>query len=495
MLVRQGGRGRSLYDEIKSSVLDGTYLAGTALPSSRACAAERGLSRSTVSSVYEQLAAEGFVEMRQGAGTRVAAGAAVAGAARPKGAKGARRPRVDPALSSIGRRLESLALPVRSASAPEVVDFVYGPLAGRDFPTLAWTKAARQVERQRAPVLAYEDPQGNEELRAALRVHLAHARGVFCDTSQLLVVNGSQQALDLCARLLVEPGDTVAVENPGYRMAHHVFECAGATLRGVAVDPQGLVPADLAHVPDARLIYVTPTHQFPMGGLMTIRRRNALLEWAAEKGAWIVEDDYDSEYRHAARPEAALQALDDRGLVIYVGTFSKTLSPQLRLGYMVLPHRLVAAFATAKRVADRHAPSAPQRTLARLLKSGAYDRHVRRLRRSQKARREALLAALGHYLQGQVSVHGASSGLHLVVAFDDLPSALEEELARLALLEGVQAYPLGRFYLPAPSASAAGRPAALVLGYASLEPERMDPGVQRIARALHRLRDRRTKGA
>ncbi|MBB1598943.1 PLP-dependent aminotransferase family protein [Variovorax sp. UMC13] len=488
MLLRQGGRGRALYDEIKSGVLDGTYAAGTALPSSRACAAERGLSRSTVSGVYEQLAAEGFVEMRQGAGTRVAAGAAASVAARPKGAKGrAQRPCVEPGLSSIGRRVEALALPARSVPTPDTVDFVYGPLSGRDFPTLAWAKAARQVERERAPMLAYEDPQGHEELRAALRVHLAHARGVFCETDQLLVVNGSQQALDLCARLLVEPGDTVAVENPGYRMAHHVFECAGASLQGVAVDPQGLMPDDLARVPQARLVYVTPTHQFPMGGLMTISRRNALLDWAAAKGAWIVEDDYDSEYRHAARPEAALQALDDRGLVIYVGTFSKTLSPQLRLGYMVLPHRLVAAFATAKRMADRHAPSAPQRTLARLLESGAYDRHLRRLRRAQKARRSALLAALGRHLPGEVSVHGASSGLHLVVAFDHLPAAREEELARLALLEGVQTYPLGRFYLPTPHAAMPGRPAALVLGYASLEPARMELGVQRIARALHRL--------
>ena len=302
-----------------------------------------------------------------------------------------------------------------------------------------------------------------------------------------MIVNGSQQALDLCARLLLDAGDTVVVENPGYRMAHHVFEATGARLHGIGIDPQGLRTELLAGVPRAQLAYVTPTHQFPLGAFMTLGRRRELLDWAAGSGAWVIEDDYDSEYRYAVRPEATLQSLDGQGRVIHVGTFSKTLSAQLRLGYMVLPRHLVATFAAAKRLADRHVATGTQRTLALLLEDGSYDRHVRRIRRLQHVRRGALLEALERHLGARVMVQGAASGLHLVAWIPGLPREREPALAEAARRQRVQVYPISRFYLPQADAPTAARPAGLVMGYALLEPEQIDQGVRRLAAALDAL--------
>jgi GntR family transcriptional regulator/MocR family aminotransferase len=367
------------------------------------------------------------------------------------------------------------------------IDFLYGPLAGRDFPTLAWLKASRQVERERPARLAYDEPRGDTGLRRALQTYLARARGLSCELEQLIIVNGSQQAVDLCARLLVDAGDTVVVENPGYRMAHHAFEVVGALLHGIGVDAHGLKTDDLVDVETARLVYVTPTHQYPLGAFLPIGRRHALLQWAAKRRAWILEDDYDSEYRYAVRPEATLQSLDNQGSVIYVGTFSKTLSPQLRLGYVVLPHTLASTFATAKRLTDRHVASGLQRTLAQLLESGAYERHVRRVRRLQKIRRDTLLAALERHLAGKVTVLGAASGLHLVVQFDGLSRINEADVVAAARAEKVLVYPLEPLYLLQNGLPPNGRPAAVVLGYSTLTPKEIELGIRRLALAIKRL--------
>jgi GntR family transcriptional regulator/MocR family aminotransferase len=476
------GPGRALYQEMKARVLDGTYAAGTALPSTRACAAERGLSRSTVSVVYEQLAAEGFIETQPGGTTRVAAGATkvrIAGTAAPSKAED--RPT---RLSAFGERVSRLVPGFAAPAGPGLIDFVYGPLAGRDFPTTHWMKALRKVEGERPARLGYVDPRGELALRRALQAYLARARGLACEVDQLLVVNGSQQALDLSARVLLDVGDTVAVENPGYRMAHHVFEAAGARLQGLPVDTQGLCTDELERVRNAKLAYVTPAHQFPLGSFLTMGRRQALLQWAADRAAWVVEDDYDSEYRYGVRPEEALQSLDERGSVIYVGTFSKTLSPQLRLGYMVLPESLVAAFVAAKQLTDRHAPTSPQRVLARLLEDGSYDRHVRRIRRLQHSRRTALLSALERHLGRQVTVQGSATGLHCVAWLPGLPQEREAEFVAAVRRERVIVYPLSPFFLPGGVSQASARPAGLVLGYSLLEPDTIELGVERIAGVL-----------
>ena len=488
--VDHRGRGRGLYEEIKAHVVAGTFAAGAALPSTRACAAERGLSRTTVSAVYEQLAAEGYIETRPGAASRVARGAMAplpreATQCRSQAPSKPRDARVR--LSAVGERVASLALPAVEAPPAGVVDFVYGPLAGGDFPTLPWLKASRRVERERPARLAYDDPRGDPGLRRALQAYLARAKGLVCDPAQLVVVNGSQQAIDLCARLLLDPGDTVVVENPGYRMAHHVFEAVGATLRGVDVDAQGLCTDALDDVPQARLVYVTPTHQFPLGSFLTVGRRNALLRWAAQRGAWVIEDDYDSEYRFGVRPEATLQSMDEHGLVVHVGTFSKTLSPQLRLGYMVLPPRLATTFAAAKRLTDRHAPSGAQRILATLIESGVYERHVRRIRRMQHTRRSALLASLQRHLGSRLTVQGAASGLHVVAWVNELPSTREGALVAAARREGVEVYPLSPHYVADAPRTKRARPAGLVLGYALLAPDQIDLGIRRLTAALGQL--------
>lgn len=485
------GQGRALYEEIKARVLDGTYGAGTLLPSTRACAAERGLSRTTVSTVYEQLAAEGFIETKAGASSRVAAGAMSARGARAgagRGSSGHRDSLPQARLSAFGQRVRNLKLASTEAPAAGHIDFKYGPLAGADFPTLAWMKASRKVERERPPRLAYTDPRGDPGLRRALQAYLARARGISCQLDQLLIVNGSQQALDLCARVLLDPGDLVVVENPGYRMAHHVFSAVGARLLGIPVDQQGLMTDELARVRHAALAFVTPTHQFPLGAFLAMPRRQALLKWAAQTGAWILEDDYDSEYRYAVRPEPTLQSLDARGAVIYIGTFSKTLSPELRLGYMIVPPQLAGTFASAKQLADRHAASHAQRTLAVLLEEGSYDRHVRRIRRLQEARRGALLSALERHLPGRVSVEGASSGLHLVAWIDGVSGEREADLVAAAEKEHVLVYPVGPLYLPQRGAAARRRTAGLLLGYALLDPDQIERGVKRLAAAIRMVR-------
>lgn len=481
LLVTKAGPGRALYEEMKARVLDGTYAAGTALPSTRACAAERGLSRSTVSVVYDQLASEGLIETQPGGASRVAVGAMRVLGPRAAALPGLHR---TTRLSAYGARAVTLVPGYPRPLEPGLIDFVYGPLAGRDFPTQTWMKALRRVEGERPARLAYLDPRGDLALRLALKAYLARARGLACDVDQLLVVNGSQQALDLSARVLLDPGDTVVVENPGYRMAHHVFEATGARLRGVSVDHQGLCTDELNRVRKAKLAYVTPTHQFPLGSFLTMARRQALLQWAGDRGAWVIEDDYDSEYRYGVRPEAALQSLDDRSCVIYVGTFSKTLSPQLRLGYMVLPPDLVDAFVAAKQLTDRHAPSSPQRVLASLLEDGSYDRHVRRIRRLQQARRTALLAALDKHLPGQTIVEGSATGLHCVAWLPAVSGEREAELVALARSKKVVVYPVTQFFLPATVPDRHRRSTGLVLGYALLEPDGIDIGVRRLAEAV-----------
>ena len=486
----QGGVGRALYDEFRARIADGTYAVGAPLPSSRALAAERGLSRATVSLVYEQLAADGFIDTRGGAVSRVAAGATPSSHVRgnTRGTTGtvAAHPHAG-RLSAWGARVEGMTLQDTGAAVDGEIDFIYGPLAGRDFPTLTWLKALRAVERQRTPRLAYKDPRGNFELRKALQAHLSQTRGLSCSTDQLMIVNGSQQALDLCARLLLDPGDPVAVENPGYRMAHHVFEAYGADLQCIDVDEHGLRTDQLHALRRAQMLYVTPTHQFPLGSFLPIGRRRELLAWAADRRAWVIEDDYDSEYRYSVRPEASLLSLDTQGCVIHVGTFSKTLSPQLRLGYMVVPDRLVDIFAAAKRLSDRHAATGVQRALALLLEDGSYGRHVRRMRRLQHARQRALVEALQAHLSYRIEMQGLASGLHLVVWIPTLPSSAEPALVREASRLGVRVYPVSPLFHRSGQKAGRSRPAGLVMGYALLEREAIVEGVRRLADALRRL--------
>ncbi|HMR30800.1 MAG TPA: PLP-dependent aminotransferase family protein [Geminicoccaceae bacterium] len=466
---------RRIYETIRDRIVSGLLGAGARLPSTRALAAEWGVSRTTVTAAYEQLLAEGYVETRQGARTRVArALAPAAGPSRPTAASPA-----PGRLSAYGRRLSALAPPPVPAEARTAVDFRYGDVAAADFPALAWRKAMAPALLRRHGRLGYGDPRGLPGLRSALQGYLWRARGLRCDPDQIVMVNGSQQGLDLCARLLLDPGDRVAMENPGYGLARQVFLAAGAEVAPVPVDREGMCAEAL---PDARLAYVTPSHQYPLGSVMSAGRRRALLAWARRAGAWVVEDDYDGEYRFGTAPIPPLLALDDAGAVVYLGTVSKTLSPALRLGYLVVPAALAAAFARAKNLADRCAPGLEQAALAELIESGAYERHVRRVRRRNGERRAALLAALSARLGGMVTVSGADAGLHLVVWLDRVPCAREDALVARARAAGLGLHPVTPLYAPC----SAGRPdaAGLVMGYAGLDERAIDHGVRILREVL-----------
>lgn len=472
------GAGRRIYDLLRTQVADGTLPLGARAPSTRALAAELGVSRTTVTAVYEQLAAEGFLVTSAGRAARVASTLAPsAPAALQRGSRPVTK------LSSFGRRIEKMALSALPAAEPAPIDFLYGAIATRDFPALAWRRAYLAALLNPPQRLYYAQPEGDPSLRRALQGYLGRARGLRCDAEQIVIVHGSQQAIDLCARVLLDPDDAFVFEEPGYLMARRCFEATGARLLPVPVDAHGLDTDRLPSAPRVRLAYVTPSHQFPLGGTLPIARRQALLGWARRQRAWVIEDDYDGEFRYGQRPIDALQSIDTEGRVIYVGTFSKALSPQMRLGYLVLPSALVPAFRQAKRLTDRHAPLLEQRVLASLIESGAYERHVRRVRRENERRRTALLEAMARHLPEDTRVEGAAAGLHVVVWLPRLPHTAEPALVEAARRRGVGVHAVSGLFARA-MARHGTRPAGLVVGYASLTTEQIRLGISGLSKAL-----------
>lgn len=478
-VVQLEGVGRRIIAAIKQRVHDGSYRPGDGLPSSRAFAAEWGVSRTTVTAAYAQLVAEGYLIVRRGARPVVAAGLTA------KPADGPTPPSAPPHLSAFANRLATLSPPA-AAGGVTVADFRYGHVSAADFPVLAWRRAVTRASLRRRPVLQYGEPQGEAGLRAMLADYLWRARGIGCRSDDIVIVNGSQQGLDLAARILLDPGDGFLMENPGYGLARNVFLAAGGTAIPVPVDGDGLVTDVL---PDARLAYVTPSHQFPLGGVLSATRRRALLAWASARGAYVIEDDYDAEYRHDIAPIPPVQTLDPQS-VIYLGTVSKTLSPTLRLGYLVAPAALLPAFVEAKRITDRQTPLLEQEAWAELLASGAYERHVRAVRRRNGERRVTLLQALRRELGATFTLEGDRAGLHVVIWLDRMTAAREGELIASARAEGVGLYPVSPLYDPAgPLPQCAG----LVMGYAGLDGDAITKGVAVMARLLanrHFLRGR-----
>ena len=317
--------------------------------------------------------------------------------------------------------------------------------------------------------------------------------GLLRGTLDVLILKalswGPRHGYAVAEWIKVVTDDEVLVEDPGYPGIRASLLGHGVLARPVALDAQGLrIDEGTAQWPRACMAVVTPTHQFPLGGFMPIARRRQLLDWAAASRAWVIEDDYDSEYRYAVRPEATLLSLDARGCVIYVGTFSKTLSPQLRLGYMVLPPALVDAFTAAKRVTDRHAANGAQKALATLLEDGTYDRHVRRVRRLQHARQRALTHALERRFRDQVEVQGAASGLHVVAWFPSLPHQAEPTVVEAARRRGVCVHPIGPLYVPGGKGSHGQRPCGLVMGYALLDAAQIEKGVLALSKAVQEVR-------
>lgn len=471
------GAGQRIYDLLRAQIDDGTLPLGSKVPSTRTLAAEHLVSRTTVTSAYEQLIAEGYLETSAGKVARVAdsPGFQASKLTDPMGSR-------TPSLSNYAQRLMALHPPVSPGERPSI-DFLYGAVELRNFPLTAWRRAyvAELVRHQ--PHLNYSLPEGDLHFRQALQAYLRRARGLTCEADQIVVVNGATQALDLCARLLLDPVNAFAMEEPGYVTARRSFEATGAKRLSVPVDANGLVTSSLPEDKHARLVYVTPSHQFPLGGVLPIGRRLELLAWAGHHNAWIIEDDYDGEFRYGQRPIDALQSIDSEGRVIYVGTFSKALSPQLRLGYLVLPRRLVSAFRQAKRLTDHHAPVLEQRALAALIDNGTYERHVRRVRRDYDRKRRTLMASVARYLPADAEVGGDAAGLHVVLWLPSCQPEHESKIAIAALKKGVGVYPVSPLFADA-MPQLHPRPAGLMLGYASLSVAQIQNGIRVLASAI-----------
>ena len=476
---------RRVYVALKAKIRAGGLGPAARVPSTRALARDLGVSRNTVMLAYEQLAAEGYLVSRHRAATSVAEVTPSRPAPAPARPAPARPTAARPAaISAYARRLTArLDVAPSPPAGPRPAlryDFRYGRPAVDEFPREIWRRLlAAHARRASADALGYGSPAGHGPLRAALSEYLGRARGVVSDPDRLVVVNGTQQALDLLARVLLDPGDGAVVEEPHYPGATIPFEAVGARLLRVPVDGGGLDPAALpAAAERPRLAYVTPCHQFPTGVIMPLERRLALLRWASRVGAWIVEDDYVSEFRYEGHPLEALQSLDRDERAIYVGSFSKTLFPALRVGYLVLPRALVGPVLAAKWAADRFSAPLYQGALADLITSGQFERYLRRAGARNAGRRRVLIATLRECFGDRVEIAGENTGVHLVVWLRDVaPRALPARIARAARA-GVGIYPVAPSYAEPP------RRAGLLFGYAALSEGEIRAGVRRLAAVL-----------
>ena len=449
------GLARQLYQALRERILDGRLPSGAKLPASRDLAALLGISRNTVTRACDQLYAEGYIAGRIGAGTYVAELAAVA---RPVAPVARQLP------TSVLQRLQQHHLGQPLEGAPRA--FRVGVPAFDLFPFETWARLSARFWRRPSPArLGYGDPAGDLQLRELIAAYLRSSRGLHCDPAQIVITCGAQQAISLCAQLLLQPGDRVAVENPGYRAAGHAFAVAGAELRGIEVDQDGLDTAALERAGRCRLAYVTPSHQYPTGVTLSLARRLELLDWAERHDGWIVEDDYDGEYRYTGTPLAPLAALDRQGRVLYVGTFCKIAFPALRLGYLVLPPHLAQAFARRRAVDMRHSEIGTQAVMAEFIAAGHFQRHIRRMRSAARSRRDALLAGWPSTVPGCAPLPAVDAGLHLCVRVASL--AREAQLIGAAREVGVELNPLSSYWLPDTDGAEDER-AGLVLGFAAV---------------------------
>jgi GntR family transcriptional regulator/MocR family aminotransferase len=467
----QLGLARQLYQALRERILDGRLQRRTRLPASRDLASLLGISRNTVTRAFDQLYAEGYIEGRIGAGTYVAELNAVA---RPTPVQASDSPQ-----SAALQLLQTHHLNPPLSGAPRA--FRVGVPAFDLFPFETWARLSARFWRKPSPArLGYGDPAGDLQLRELVAAYLRNSRGLHCDPAQIVVTNGAQQAISLCAQLLVTPGARVAVENPGYRAAGHALAIAGAQLCGVAVDGDGLDTAALEEVEGCRLVYLTPSHQYPTGVTLSLARRLQLLEWAERHNGLIIEDDYDGEYRYSGTPLAPLAALDRQGRVLYVGTFCKIAFPALRLGYLVLPPALAEAFARRRALDMRHSEIGTQAVMAEFIAAGHFQRHIRRMRIAARSRRDALLAGWPADVPGCAPLPVVEAGLHLCVRVNSL--ARERELISAAERVGVEITALSSYWLSG-STTPEDQRAGLVLGFAAVPEAQIGDALQALRRA------------
>jgi GntR family transcriptional regulator / MocR family aminotransferase len=465
-----------IYESVRRAILEGVLEPGARLPSTRELADDLRVSRQTAVLAFEQLAAEGYITSRIGAGTFVNRELPETGARVATGAKAAIAQH--PQLSRRGTRLSQTPRVVRKVAGPPRAFRIGTPALDR-FPFALWNRLVSRHTRQLTIAqLDYGDAAGLPALREAIAAHVSRARGTSCTADQVIVVAGAQQGLDMIARLLLDPGDVAWVEEPGYPGAWAALTAAGARIEPVLVDAQGMVVERGGPQRNpARLIFTTPSHQFPLGVPMSLPRRLALLHWAREARAWVVEDDYDSEFRYGSRPIPCLHGLDADGRVIYVGSFSKTLFPGLRLAYVIVPPDLHVPMVRARLASDIHPPTFLQAVVADLIGEGHFERHVRRMSIEYRARLQALEDAVRRHCQGALELRPVTTGLHAVA---DLLTGDDALVAREALERGIETMPLSAYYSTRTNSSASG----LVLGFGSVPPRVVSESVKRLAAAI-----------
>lgn len=467
-----------VYEGVRRAILENRLRPGEQLPPTRDFAAALGISRTSVLLAFDHLFSEGYIEGRTGSGTFVSktipedllevcteTPVPRARAARP------------PALSGRGRRMAETARFCRLMRV-NLRPLRPGLPALREFPASLWSKImARQAKTLDPEWFGYGNPGGYAPLREALADYLRISRAVRCDADQIIITNGSQQAIDLVCRVLLDPGDAVWMEEPGYSGFREPAEASGVTIIPVPVDARGLVvDAGRKLGRKARLAYVTPSHQYPLGMTMSLARRIELLDWAANAGAWILEDDYDSEYRYTGHPISSLQGLDRHGCVIYMGTFSKVLFPGLSLGYLVLPPNLVDPFLAVRTLSERASPILEQAALAEFINEGHFARHIRQMRMLYEARRQVLLDAIREYLSGAVSFCPAETGLQLSVYLNE---GDDQEISGHATAHQLDIRPLSIYY-----ADPANIRSGIVFGYAAFNETEIRQCIQTLAMLL-----------
>lgn len=469
---------RQLTQRLREQILAGTLAAGSQLPATRALAEQLQISRITVTQAYDQLQAEGFVVRRQGAGTFVESALAID--AEPGPPSQVAEPKLR--LSAWGQRVTRLnrheERPSLSPASEIDIDFGFGRSFPHVFPYDIWRSLlARYLSTDDVMLSRYGSAAGFGPLREAISDYLARLRGVQCRPDEVVIVNGAQQALDIITRLVLNKGDEVLVETPGYIDAFAIFQTHGARLRPFAVDNQGF-PAELIPPGNrARLAFVTPANQFPRGGAMPLERRLTLLQWAQRANGLVIEDDYDGPLRYEGQPLAALQGLDEAGRVIYLGAFSKVLFPALRLGYVVLPSTLLQPFLKAKSIVDRGAPTLTQAAVADFITEGHFERHLRRLRKEYGRHRQILVAAVENYLKDAAVYASEPAGLHVMLYLR--PDLDEAAIVAGAAACGVRIYPGSPYHLQDPP------PASILLGFSGLTEEKIEEGVRRLGQVIH----------
>lgn len=471
---------RQIYEKMRQAILSGELPAKSRVPASRTLAAQLGVSRMTVVNAYDQLFAEGYLEGKIGAGTFVAQDLPEKLLQAPKiravkAAVFSRELNLSRQGSQISRNLDDV---LREHSANKFVPFQNGLTAIDSFPFDTWARIAARWNRHAPPTTLVEgDLAGFHPLREAIAAHLKSARGVVCEPDQVIITAGAQQALALISAVFLEPNDEVWIEDPGYMSARNLFALSRTKLIPVPVDEDGLnIRAAFEKSKTPKLIYVTPSHQYPLGVTMSVTRRLSLIETARVTGAWIIEDDYDSEYRYSGHPLASLQGLDQNGRVLYVGTFSKTIFPSLKLGCLVVPPDLVDVFTAARMLVGAHSPSIEQAILAEFIAEGYFARHVRRMRTLYEERQKILINEVKGNLEGLLEMKADDAGLHLVGwlpdNFDDREASLKTaaENIRLSAISDhcINKYPRS----------------GLVFGYAAFDEKQIRSGIAKLTKVL-----------